>query len=434
MNNRQNKPQQMKSQGVVAPPPQAKKPADPPLSGYIAVISIENGGIKVHPKMAEKPASNYFALNFEKQYRIDLDEREVYMNNKKVKSFNLREKPKKGWFSKAKPVQTSVNTLFINEQYHKDLAEIEFVSLHQSLQQAKSQPKNSDADEVYIEVRTSNNKRALMKGAGKFALLRKVKSLGQKAKAYGQKLNENTKKAQQWAKEQIKEQFKEPETGSSRQPEMIPNQMQPQKPLQPHEIQALYNQQQGGMPDLKKDAKNMVKWAMDLPERGYKSIQNKAKELYKEIRGGDMKKAKKCCKDLEKLCKQKCKKNQKGGNNCSFGGGCKCGKKCKCGSKCKCGGNPFNIHSKENQEFGKELEKQYNKKANSLKAQIKEIQEFKKQLKKMDESEFNNNLKSKKHMSNADKKKEMLNRQDKKIAAKKQAIKDHEQKIYGMFR
>ena len=37
-------------------------------------------------------------------------------------------------------------------------------------------------------------------------------------------------------------------------------------------------------------------------------------------------------------------------------------------------------------------------------------------------------------MSNAQRKKEQLDRQDKKIAAKKQAIKDHEQKIYGMFR
>ncbi|SVD34096.1 uncharacterized protein METZ01_LOCUS386950, partial [marine metagenome] len=271
MNNSQNKPQQMKKpQGVVAPPPQPKKPADPPLSGYIAVISIENYNVRIHPKMPEKPSKNYFALNFEKQYRIDLDEEGVQeMNGKKVKSFNERAKPKKGWFSKAKPVQTSVNKLFINEQYHKDLSEIEFVSLHQSFQQAKAQPKNSDADQVYIEARTSNNKRALMKGAGKFALLRKVKSLGKKAAAYGQKLNENTKKAQQWAKEKGKqfiEDFKEPEVGPSRQP-MIPNQMQPQKPLQPHEIQALYNQQpqqqqeqqQGGMPDLKKDAKNIVK-------------------------------------------------------------------------------------------------------------------------------------------------------------------------------
>ena len=185
------KPQQMK-QSVVAPPPQPKKPVDPPLAGYIAVISIENGGVTLHPKMPEKPASNYFALNFEKQYRIDLDEQGVQeMNGKKVKSFSQREQKKKGWFSKTKPVQTSVNQLFVKEQYHKDLTEIEFVSFHQTFQQAQAVRKHEDANEVYIEARTSNDKRARMKGAGKFALLRKVKSLGQKAASYGQKLNEN---------------------------------------------------------------------------------------------------------------------------------------------------------------------------------------------------------------------------------------------------
>lgn len=466
-NNRQQMPQQMPQQmnkpqkmnkpqqkaKVVQPPKAPAKPADPPLSGYIVVISIENGGVVVHKQMPKNPSDNFYALNYNKQYEIDTDLATVKDGRHTVKAYNKRS-DKPGRFNVfAKAVKTSTNIVFVNEQYDRELGHIEYVSFHQHWQEARNVPKHQDADNnefcnyASIEARTANNKRAIVKGGNKWNLFKKAKSLGQKAAAFGQKLNENTKKAQQWAKEQ----FAEPQTGPSRQPPMIPNQMQQQKPLQPHQIQALYNQQpqqqqpqqQGGMPDLKKDAKNIVKWAMDLPERGYKSIQNKAKEIYKEIRGGDIEKAKKCCKQLEKLCKDKCEKQkqqhkqkqQKGGSCSVSHGGCKCGKNCKCGKKCKCGGNPpFDIKSKANQDFGKELEKQYNKKANPLKAQIKAIQAFKKQLKQLPESEFNNNLKSKKHMSNAQRKKEQLDRQDKKIAAKKQAIKDHEQKIYGMFR
>jgi protein subunit release factor A len=100
----------------------------------------------------------------------------------------------------------------------------------------------------------------------------------------------------------------------------------------------------------------------------------------------------------------------------------------------KCGGYSFNIYSKENQDFAKELEEEYNEKADKLKAQITEIQKFKRKLQKLPAKEFNNNLKSKKHMSDSQKKKEMIDRQNKKIAAKKQAIKDHEEEVYGKFR
>jgi len=384
-----NKPKQMppKPAGVVAPPPQPKKPAQPPLSGFIAVISIENGGVNVHPKMPQKPASNFYALSFDKQYRIDLDEEEIReMNSKKVKPFNTREPQKKGWFSKPKPVQTSVNKLFVNEQYHKDLAEIEFVSFHQSLQQARALPKNSEANEVYIEARTSNNKRALMKGAGKFGLA--LNMIKKQAAKIGNALKGPAK---EMAKDEIK------------------------------------NKLHGGFPDLIGDAKKLVKYSLYLPANGYKAIQNKAKAIYKEIKGGDPKKAKKCCDDIQKQCAKKCNKQK--------GGGCGCKGKCHCKKPGQCGGGKeFNIYSKANQDFGKELKKQYNKKANPLKAQIQKIQKFKKQLQKLPAKDFDNKLKSKKHMSNSQKKKEMIDRQDKKIADKKRAIKDHEQKIYGPFR
>jgi len=386
-----NKPKQIPA-GVVAPPPQPKKPAQPPLSGYIAVISIENGGVKLHPKMPQKPASNFYALNFDKQYRIDLDEEEVQeMNRKKVKPFNSREPQKKGWFSKPKPVQTSVNKLFVNEQYHKDLAEIEFVSFHQSLQQARAQPKNSEANEVYIEARTSNNKRALMKGAGKFGLA--LNMLKKKAASIGNALKGPAKEmGKDIAKDEIK------------------------------------NKLHGGFPDLIGDAKKLVKYSLYLPANGYKAIQNKAKAIYKEIKGGDYKKAKKCCDDLEKQCAKKCQRKQKGG-------GCGCKGKCHCKKPGQCGGGKdFNIYSKANQDFGKELKKQYNKKANPLKAQIQKIQKFKAALKKLPAKDFDNKLKSQKNKSNQQKKNEMIKRQDKKIADKKKAIKQAEQEVYGMFR
>jgi len=382
-----------KPAGVVAPPPQPKKPAQAPLSGYIAVVSIEDDGVKIHQKMPEKPASNYFALNFDKVYRIDLDEKEVYgMNRKKVKPFNQREQKKQGMFgkmfSKKKPVQTSVNKLFVKEQYHKDLAEIEFVSFHQSLSAANAVPKDVDANEVYVEARTSNNKRALMRGAGRFSLaLNMIKKQGAKI---GNAL-----------KEPLKDMGKD---------------------IAKEEIQ---NKLHGGFPDLIGDAKKLVKYSLYLPANGYKAIQNKAKAIYKEIKGGNYKKAKKCCDDLEKQCAKKCQRKQKGG-------GCGCKGKCHC--KGQCGGAKFNIYSKENQEFGKELQKRYNKKADKLKADIKKIQKFKKQLQKLPAKDFDNKLKSQKNKSNSQKKKEMIDRQDKKIAAKKQAIKKHEQEIYGPFR
>ena len=368
-----NKPKQMppKPAGVVAPPPQPKKPAQPPLSGFIAVISIENGGVNVHPKMPQKPASNFYALSFDKQYRIDLDEEEIReMNSKKVKPFNTREPQKKGWFSKPKPVQTSVNKLFVNEQYHKDLAEIEFVSFHQSLQQARALPKNSEANEVYIEARTSNNKRALMKGAGKFGLA--LNMIKKQAAKIGNALKGPAK---EMAKDEIK------------------------------------NKLHGGFPDLIGDAKKLVKYSLYLPANGYKAIQNKAKAIYKEIKGGDPKKAKKCCDDIQKQCAKKCNKQK--------GGGCGCKGKCHCKKPGQCGG-AFDIHSKDNQEFGKALEKKFKSKENKLK--------------KLPAKEYDNKLKSKKHMSNAEKKKQMVDRQDKKIAAKKQAIKKWNHEVYGMFR
>jgi uncharacterized protein (DUF3084 family) len=100
----------------------------------------------------------------------------------------------------------------------------------------------------------------------------------------------------------------------------------------------------------------------------------------------------------------------------------------------KCDSNLFNIYSKENQDFGTELEEKYNKKVDELKTQIKAIQKFKEKIQKLSATEFNNDLKSKKHMSDLQKKEEMINRQNKEIAAKKQAIKDHEEEVYGKFR
>ena len=404
-----------KPQEVVKPPLMPKKQTQKPLSGYIIIVRVNNDSITLIPKMPEKPSSNFYILKLDKLYRINLDNKIVETRNprKIVKPYNQRIPEKKGFFSflsKKKYLQTSLNTLFVREQYHNELPEIIFISFHKNLIDAKSKKKEPEVDIEYIEARTSNNKRALMKGSGKLGFMKnKLSILGKRAESLRRKINNNRKKAQEWAKENVQKGLKN------------------LKGLEPYEIQALYNQlpQLGGMPDFKKDAKNMVKWTMNLPERGYKSIQNKAQELYKEIKGGDWKKAEKCCKELEKLCKEKCKKNQQKGGNCLCPG-----RQC-VGSKC---GGGFDIHSKENQEFGKALNKRYNQKANKLKAEIKEIQKFKTQLKKLPAKEFNNNLKSKKHMSNSDKKKHMIARQDKKIATRKQKIKDHEEEVYGMFR
>jgi hypothetical protein len=109
-----NKPAN-KPQGVIAPPPQPKKSAQKPLSGYIAVVRIDDDGITLFPKMPEKPTDNFYALSFDRVYRIDLDEKEVEGSNprKKETPFNKREQKKQGWFSKKKSVQTSLNTLFV---------------------------------------------------------------------------------------------------------------------------------------------------------------------------------------------------------------------------------------------------------------------------------------------------------------------------------
>jgi len=379
-----------KPQGVVPPPPQPKKPAQPPLSGYIAIVRIDNDGVTLLPKMPDKPTDNYFALNFNKVYRIDLDEKEVEAQDprKKVKPYNKREQKKQGWFSKKKSVQTSLHTLFVREQYHKDLAEIEFISFHKSFADAKHAKKEEDSDKEYIEARTSENKRALMKGAGKFSLA--LNMIKKQAKNIGNALKAPMK---EMGKDIAKEKVQKRMTG-------------------------------GKFPDLIGDAKKLVKFAFYLPVNGYKAIQNKAKDLYKAMKGGDLKKAQKCCNDIQKMCAKKCNKKQKGG--------CACKGKCHCKKPGQCGG-AFDIHSKDNQEFGKALEKKFKSKANKLKKEIEAIKKFKAQLKKLPTKEFDNKLKSKK-MSNAEKKKQMVDRQDKKIAAKKQAIKKWDHEVYGMFR
>lgn len=388
-----------KPQGVIAPPPQPKKLAQPPLSGYIAVVRIDDDGITLFPKMPDKPTDNFFALNFNRVYRIDLDEKEVEGQDprKKVKAFNKREPGKKqGWFSKKKSVQTSLNTLFVREQYHKDLAEIEFVSFHKSFADAKHAKKEEESDKSYIEARTSDNKRALMKGAGKFSLA--LNMVKKQAAKIGKVLEAPAKNIAKGVGMGIGMTI-----GS----------------------QIKFG---GKFPDLIGDAKKLVKYTLYLPGNGYKAIQNKAKELYKEIKGGNRAKAKKCCANIQKQCAKKCCNKQKGG-------GCGCKGKCHCKKPGQCGGGKeFNIYSKANQEFGKKLKKQYNKKADKLKAQIKAIQKFKGQLKKLPAKDFNAKLKSQKNKSDQQKKNEMIKRQDKKIAEKKQAIKDHEQEIYGMFR
>ena len=389
-----NKPQ---PQGVIKPPSAPKKPAQKPLSGYIAVVRVDDDGITLFPKMPEKPASNFYALSFDRVYSIDIDEKEVEGSNprKKVKPFNQRDQKKQGWFSKKKLVQTSLNTLFVKEQYHRDLAEIEYVSFHKNMQDARGAKKDDEADKEYIEARTSDNKRAIMKGGGKFSLA--LNMIKKQAANIGNALKEPVK---EMAKDEIK------------------------------------NQLHGGFPDLIGDAKKLIKYTLYLPKNGYSAIQNKAKAIYKEIKGGNYKKAKKCCNDLEKQCGKKCQKKQKGGGKKpgQCGGGCGCKGKCHCKKPGQCGGvKEFNIYSKANQEFGKKLKKQYNKKADKLKAEIKKIQKFKAQLKKLPAKDFAK-LKSQKNKSNQQKKNEMIKKQDINIAKKKQAIKDHEQEVYGMFR
>ena len=389
-------PNKQKQQGVIKPPVKSKKPSQKPLAGYIAVIRIDNDGITLFPKMPEKPTEHFYALSFDRVYRIDLDEKEVEGSNprKKIKPFIKREQKKTGWFSKKQSVQTSLNTLFVKEQYHRDLAEIEYVSFHKNIQDARAAKKDDEVNEVYIEARTSDNKRALQKGAGKFGLA--LNMIKKHAVKIGNALKEPVK---EMAKDEIN------------------------------------NQLHGGFPDLIGDAKKLIKYTLYLPKNGYSAIQNKAKAIYKEIKGGNYKKAKKCCNDLEKQCGKKCQKKQKGGGKKpgQCGGGCGCKGKCHCKKPGQCGGT-FDIHSKVNQEFGKKLHKQFNKKANKLKAEIKTIQKFKAQLKKLPAKDFNAKLKSQKNKSDQQKKNEMIKRQDKKIATKKQAIKDHEQEVYGMFR
>jgi hypothetical protein len=386
--NKPNKPAQ--PQGVVAPPPQPKK-VIPTLSGFIAVIRVDDDGITLLPTMPSKPSMNMYALSFDKLYSIDLDEKSVEGTNprKKEKPYAAREKKKQGWFSKKKPVQTSLNTLFVVEQYHKDLSEMMYVTFTKNRQAANAIIKEADASEKHIEARTSNNKRAIMKGAGKFALaLNMVKN---QAKNIGSALKAPMK---EMGKDIAKEEVQKRMTG-------------------------------GKFPDLIGDAKKLVKFAFYLPVNGYKAIQNKAKDLYKAMKGGDLKKAQKCCNDIQKMCAKKCNKKQKGG--------CACKGKCHCKKPGQCGG-AFDIHSKDNQEFGKALEKKFKSKENKLKKEIEAIKKFKAQLKKLPAKEFDNKLKSKKHMSNAEKKKQMVDRQDKKIAAKKQAIKKWNHEVYGMFR
>jgi hypothetical protein len=418
-----------KQQGVVKPPPAPKKKAIKPLSGMIVVIRVDDDDISILPSMPKNDKkNNHFALNFDTTYYIDLDEKRVEVGRKSVKPYSQRQ-DKPGFFKKmfGKALKTSALIIAVNQQFHKDLSNVMYITFKNNIQSAMAVPRQQDVGEIYNELRTNNNRRAVSKGGSFFGP--KMNMLRKKAASFGKKLYDNRKKAQQWAKEKgaaIREEFAAPQTGPSRQP-MIPNQMQQQKPLQPHEIQALYNQQpqQGGMPDFVGDAKKLAKFAMSLPANGFKAIQNKAKDLYKEIKGGNYKKAEKCCKQLEKMCAKKCNKKQKGG--------CACKGKCHCKKPGQCGG-AFDIHSKVNQEFGKELQKRFNKKADKLKDDIKKIQKFKGELKKLPAKDFDNKLKSKKNMSNSDKKKQMINTQDKKIAAKKQAIKEHEQKIYGPFR
>ena len=391
-----NKPINNEPKEVISPPPIKKKKSEKPLSGYIVIIRVDDDGITIVRKMPENPSSNIYVLKLDEVYRMNLDEKEVESRNprKKIKPFNQREKKKQGFFgqlfNKKKELMTSLNTLFDREQNHADLPEIDFVTFHKNIQDAKSMPKIEEADKEYIEARTSDNKRAVMDGGGKFSLA--LNMIKKQAAQISNKLKEPIK---QMTKDILKE-----------------------------EVQ---HKMHGGLPDFIGDAKKLVKYTLYLPANSYKAIQNKSKAIYKEIKGGNYKKAKKSCDDLKKQCAKKCQRKQKGG-------GCGCKGKCHCKKPGQCGGAKFNIHSKENQEFGKALQKRYNKKADKLKADIKVLRKFKKELQKLPAKDFNNNLKSRKHMSNSQKKKLMIDRQNKKILAKKQAIKDHELKVYGPFR
>ena len=385
-----NKPQASK---LIAPPAQASKPLDAPLSGLIVIIKVQDDGIKIIPSIPKNAQSDIFALKFNVSYRIDLDEKKIeYGNRQQVKPFISRDKKKKGFFGsfkKDKPIQTSTLVVFVNEQYDEQ-SNVAHYQFSEKLDESNKIPRIKGTSDLYIEARTNKNKRSIMKGGGRFNLA--LNMIKKQAANIGNALKGPAKEmGKDIAKEKIQ------------------------------------NKLGGKFPDLIGDAKKLVKYTLYLPANGYKAIQNKAKELYKEIKGGNHAKAKKCCDDIQKQCAKKCNKQK--------GGGCGCKGKCHCKKPGQCGGGKeFNIYSKANQEFGKKLKKRYNDKADKLKAQIKAIQKFKGQLKKLPAKDFNAKLKSQKNKSNQQKKNEMIKRQDKKIAKKKQAIKDHEQEIYGMFR
>ena len=396
---------------IVKPKMIIKKQEIKKFTGYVCVVRVDDDGITVLPKMVKNPPNNVFVLSFSKLYRVNLDEKTVEETSprKTVKPFNQIPQEKRGllsMFSKKEQIMTSLNVLFVHEQYHEDLSEVLYLTLCKNLVEAKLIKKEEDVSEIHIEARTSNNKRAMMKGGVPFGMaLRMIKG---KAGLIKSAL---TSEAKQMGKDIAKDEIKQKLHG-------------------------------GKFPDIVGDAQKLVKFTMNLPANGYKVIKSKGKALLKAIKGGDYKKAKKCCDDLEKECN---KKSHKGGNcglkhkgGKSQKGGCGSGKK-------TCGGaKEFDIHSKVNQEFGKALNKQFKNGADKIKKQQQKnkkdmdtIRKFKSDINALPLKSFGN-LKSKTQQQS---KKDMIKKQDKKLLAKKQAnlklskdIKKLENEVFGMFR